>query len=213
MFNIRFRWLWLWLGLALAACSGPVPQLIGSQPKQIGSSGYYVPAPSGSIIYNAYMEMEVADVDAAVQAAAQLARDYGGYLADGRLGAEDGWNTVTLIIPAAYFDPAHNGLLSLGRLIREDISGVPIGGRPGEGVEGAYSKITVYFRLTPGSAWRPSPLPGWNPSRTFERALTWFISIFTFLADVVIWSVVVGGPFVLMGWGARALWRRLRGKG
>jgi hypothetical protein len=212
MFRLRFSWLWLCVGLALAACSGSSPQLIGSQPKQIGSSGYYVPAPSGSIIYNAYMEMEVADVDVAVQAAAQLARNYGGYLADGRLWADDGWNTITVVIPAAYFDPTHNGLLSLGRLIREDISGVPIGGRPGEGMEGAYSKITMQFRLPPGRAWRPLPSPGWNPGRTFERALAWFVSIFTFLADVVIWVVVVGGPFVLMGWGALALWRRLRGK-
>jgi hypothetical protein len=212
MFKSRFSWLWLWVGLALAACSGQAPQLIGSQPKQIGSSGYSVPAPGGSIIYNAYMEMEVGDVDAAVQAAAQLARDYGGYLAEGRLRAEDGWNTITVVIPAVYFDSAHNGLLSLGQLTREDISGVPIGGRPGEGLEGAYSKITLHFRQPPGAVWRPWPAPGWNPSRTFERALAWFISIFTFLIDVIIWIVVVGGPFGLMAWGALALWRRLRGK-
>jgi hypothetical protein len=212
MFKTQFAWLWLWVGLVLAACSAS-PQLIGSQPKQIGSSGYSVPAPNGSIIYNAYMEMEVANVETAVQAAAQLARDYGGYLADGRLRAEDGWNTVTVVIPALYFDSVHNGLLGLGRLNREDISGVPVGGGPGAGVEGAYSQITLHFRASAGSTWHPEPSPGWNPARTFERAWAWFTSIFAFLVDAVIWIVVVVGPFVLMGWGALALVRRLRGKG
>jgi len=125
------------LTVALTACSANSPQLIGSQPKEIGSSGYTSP-PDWPIIYNAYMEMEVADVDATVRAAAQIARDYGGYLVDGQVvdpgnwgRQRDEWNTVTLVIPVQSFDGAHNALLSLGRLFREDISGEPLGGRPG----------------------------------------------------------------------------------
>ncbi len=208
------------LALALTACSADAPQLIGAQPKQIGSSGYTSP-PNWPIIYNAYMEMEVADVDASVRAAAQIARDYGGYLASGQL-VDDGqweagarraeWSTVTLMVPAAQFDGAHNALLSLGRLIREDISGKPLGGAPGEDLGSAYSDITVQFQRTPRPTWQPWPSIGWDPARTFDHAFAWVVSIFTFLADIVIWVVVVGGPFVLMGWGAVALVRRLRGK-
>ena len=36
------------------------------------------------------------------------------------------------------------------------------------------------------------------------------VTVFGFLADIVIWLVVVGSPFVMLGWGARALWRRSR---
>lgn len=224
MFTVRTTGLWLGAVLALAlvltACSANGPQLIGAQPKQIGSSGYTSP-PNWPIIYNVYMEIEVANVDVAVQAAAQLARDYGGYLAGGQL-VDDGrwdagtrnaeWSTVTLVVPAAQFDNAHNALLSLGRLIREDISGKPLGGAPGEDLGSEFSNITVHFQLTPRGTWRPWPSIGWNPARTFEQAFAWFVSIFAFLADIVIWVVVVGGPFVLMGWGAAVLWRRLRGK-
>jgi hypothetical protein len=204
------------LALALTACSANGPQLIGSQPKQIGSSGYTSP-PAWPILYNAYMELEVADVDVAVQAAAQLARDYGGYLSGGQLmnkgrGEAVQWSTITLVSPAAQFDGAHNALLGLGRLIREDISGKPLGGGPGGDLDAAYSNITVRFQTVPRSRPQPWPSIGWNPARTFEQAFAWSVSVFTFLVDIVIWVVVVGGPLVLMGWGAAALWRRLYGK-
>ena len=224
MFTVRSRGLWLGaalaLALTLAACSANGPQLIGAQPKQIGSSGYTSP-PAWPIIYNAYMEMEVADVDASVRVAAQIARDYGGYLASGQ-PVDDGswgagawhaeWATVTLAVSAAQFDGAHNALLGLGRLIREDISGRPLGSAPDEDLSAALSNITVHFQPAPHATWRPWPSIGWNPARTLEQASAWFVSIFTFLADIVIWLVAVGGPFVLMGWGAAALLRRLRGK-
>ena len=214
MLNLRSAWLWLCMTLALAACSAKSPQLIGAQPKQIGSAGYSS-FPTWPIVYNAYMEMEVTDAGATVRAAAQVARDYGGYLADGQVVDEESWgaqkwswNVVDLVIPAPNFDGAHNALLSLGRLVREDISGEPLGGRPDEAVSAGWSRLTVHFREVPGT-WAPVQ-PGWNPGRTLQKAFAWFARIFTFLADVVIWVVVVGGPFVLMGWGAVALWRRLQ---
>jgi hypothetical protein len=208
------------LAVALTACSANSPQLIGSQPKQIGSSGYTSP-PAWPIVYSAYMELEVADVEVAVQAAAQIARDYGGYLTGGQVmdvwrveaGAKNvEWGTLTLEVPAAQFDGAHNALLSLGKLVREDISGKPLGGASADVRGSAFSTITVHFQLAPRSTWRPWPSISWNPARTFAQASDWFVSIFTFLADIVIWIVVVGGPFVLMGWGAAALWRRLHGR-
>jgi len=154
-----------------------------------------------------------------MRAAAELARDYGGYVAGGDLGDDGhrdggargaGWSTLTLAVPAAQFDGAHNAVLSLGKLIREDISGKPLGGATYQDSGSAYSYITIHFWQAARSVGRPSF--GWNPARTFEQAFGWFVSIFTVLADVIIWVVVVGGPFVLMGWGVVALWRRLRGK-
>src|SRR5512136_568988 len=134
MFTLRSAGFRLGAALALVffmtTCGANGPQLICAQPKQIGSSGYTSP-PNWPIVYNAYMEMEVADVEASVRASAQIARDYGGYMAGGQL-VDDGqwgvgarhaeWSTVALVVPAAQFDDAHNALLGLGRLIREDIS-------------------------------------------------------------------------------------------
>ncbi|MBN2550223.1 MAG: hypothetical protein JXB15_13755 [Anaerolineales bacterium] len=51
---------------------------------------------------------------------------------------------------------------------------------------------------------------GWNPGRTLRSALGVFLSIFGFLADIIIWLLVVVGPFVLLGWGGMKLARRLR---
>jgi hypothetical protein len=45
---------------------------------------------------------------------------------------------------------------------------------------------------------------------TFRAAFSVFAALFTYLVDILIWLTVVGGPFVLMGLGLRALVRRWR---
>lgn len=212
MATTRFSLGWvLALGLALAACSGTGPQLIGTYPKDAHSTTY-APPPSGlRVTYTAYMELEVADLDADAKEAAVLAEVNGGYLVSANSWYSDGQKntTLTLAVPAAQFDATHAGLLRLGRLVREDISSdrAHPGGQADEG--GLFSGFTVQLHAARGFQWH-WPAWSWNPAHTAEQAFGVFASIFTGLADLVIWGLVVVGPFGLMAWGAISLVKRAR---
>jgi len=213
----------VWLGLCvfaslLAACGGGAnPQLIGSYPKGPASSPTYPPPPANLlVVHNAYLELEVGSTDAAAQRATQLADDYGGYLVSSQSWYADSrkYTTLTLAVPVAQFETLRQSLLSLGSLVGERVSSdvVSITGH-GADAWNTFSTITVQFRPALPSFSLPSVTgPGWNPARTFEQAFRVFASIFTFLVDIVIWVVVVVGPFALMGLGLRALLRRLRAR-
>jgi hypothetical protein len=198
--------------LALAACSGSsTPQLIGSHPK--GASPTYAPPPANLlVVYSAYLELEVSNVDSAADRATQAAYDHGGYLVSSQswYQGDRKYTTLTLAAPVAQFESAKRALLRLGALVGESTSGELISADSGASEWNTFSNITVQLRPAPGIALPSLPSTGWNPARTFERAFGVFASIFTFLADVVIWVTVIAGPFVLVGWGARALVRRLR---
>jgi uncharacterized protein DUF4349 len=201
------------LPLALAACSGSAtPQLIGSYPK--GASQTYVPPPANLVVvYNAYLELAVSNVDSAADQAIQAAYDRGGYLVSSQTWYQDDrkYTTLTLAIPVAQFESTKKALLRLGALITENTSGELVNAGPGATDWNTFSNVTVQLRSTPAAVELPSlPSLGWNPMRTFEQAFGIFASIFTFLVDIVIWLAVIVGPFVLMGFGARSLLRRLR---
>jgi hypothetical protein len=198
--------------LALAACSGSsTPQLIGSHPK--GASPTYAPPPADLlVVYNAYLELEVSNVDSAADRATQAAYDRGGYLVSSQswYQGERKYTTLSLAVPVAQFESAKKALLRLGALISETTSGELVSAGSGASEWDTFSNITVQLRPAPGVTLPSLPSTGWNPARTFERAFGVFASIFTFLVDVVIWATVVVGPFALMGMGARALARRLK---
>jgi hypothetical protein len=211
MLTSRFSLGWvLAVWLALAACSGG-PRLIGAYPKDTRPTPYASPPANLLMVYNAYMELEVADPGAAAELATRQVCSLGGYLISlDRWAAEGRQNvTLTLAVPVTQFDAAHAGLRGLGRLVREDVAGEwahsDIRGDEGN----AFSTFTVQFRAAP--VFRlPVPASGWNPVRTFEQAWGVFAAIFAFGVDLVIWVVVVGGPFALMAWGAVALLKKIR---
>ncbi len=199
--------------LTLAACSGSAtPQLIGSYPK--GASPTYVPPPANLlVVYNAYLELEVSNVDSAADRAIQAAYDRGGYLVSSQTWYQGDrkYTTLTLAVPVAQFESTKKALLRLGTLITQSTSGQLV--NTGSGATGwnTFSNVTVQLRAAPAALELPSvPSIGWNPMRTFEQAFGVFASIFAFLIDIVIWVAVIVGPFVLMGFGARSLLRRLR---
>jgi len=203
------------LALLLAACSGSAtPQLIGSYPKQEAVSPTYAPPPANLlVVYNAYLELEVRDTDQAARRATQLAYEYGGYLVNSQswFVEERKYTTLTLAVPVARFEAARQALSRLGALVGESISGDVV--RTGYGADewNVYSNITVQLRpAAPSFSLPPLPRFGWSPVQTFQQAFGVFASIFTFLLDILIWIVVVVGPFVLMGLGVRALIRRFR---
>jgi len=101
----------------------------------------------------------------------------------------------------------HSALLQLGRVIAENYATYAhdcLNCQP-------FSHISLYLRSSKPLL-SPLPASGWNPVRTLRAALSVFTGIFSVMADGIIWLVVVGGPFVLMGWGLVALARRLRSR-
>lgn len=212
--HFQFYWLITLLTMGLAACSGAGPQLISTYPKETGSAAYAPPPANLLFVYNAYMELEVAYPDVAAGQASRLVYDYGGYLVSSDAWYSDGrkCTTLTLAVPVARFDSVHNALLNLGRLTREEVSGDRVSASPGADGWNTFSNITLQLKPASGGAHISPPFLSWNPIHTFEQASGAFTSIFTFLVDIVIWLVVVIGPFVLMGWGAVALVKRARRK-
>jgi hypothetical protein len=49
---------------------------------------------------------------------------------------------------------------------------------------------------------------GWDPRVTFAKAYRVFLSIFGFIMDILIWLLVVAGPFLLVAWIVWWLFRR-----
>jgi hypothetical protein len=198
--------------LVLVGCSGGrTPQMIASYPKELVPLNEYpsYSPPAAQIVYDASMVMQVPDPAQAADQAARLAYDYGGYLSSSQGWYEGNRQSVTVIlsIPASNFDWVHNKLLELGRLMSEDISGRLTEYTP-EGFT-AYSQITIKFEPKHGIG-LVFPSHRWNPGRTLANALGVFISIFGFIVNVVIWIVVVVGPFVAIGWGIARLIKRYK---
>lgn len=166
------------------------------------------------IVYTGYMELQVQDVDEAVEHAARLAESYGGYFSSSQSWHVDNRKvtTIELAVPTRSFDSLRGALLELGVLLNETVSSLPSDPSPSD--PNPYSSISVHFR--PGEVLRlPDPPParsdtGWSPARTFQRAFSVFLTIFGFIADVLIWVVVVAGPFLLVAAVAWLVLRRLR---
>ncbi len=198
---------------ALAACSGSAtPQLIGAHPKG-GQPTSIPPRTTWVAVSNAYLNLEVADPDAAARQATQEAYDLGGYPVSSQAWYQAGRRhiTLTLAVPAAQFEAARNALLGLGRLLSESGSSDWVAGGNGLNEWNTFSHISVQFQPAYAPARLPSwPSFGWNPVRTFQSAFGVFASIFSFLVDGAIWITVVLGPFVLIALGLRALLRRTR---
>lgn len=196
--------------LGLAGCApGSTPQLIGTYPR----SGLAAPPADLRIVYSSALTLEVWDVDAAAERAVTLASDYGGYLVESRAWQLEGRQqaTLSLAVPAPNFDELRQALLDLGTLIEETVSSQPKPIYPEDW--STFTQITLSLRSAAPALKLPDwPGNGWNPARTFGQAFAVTAAIFAFVADILIWALVVVGPFVLVGLGLRALWRRSGGK-
>lgn len=190
---------------SLAACSGSVPKQIAASPKDNPIAQY----PSQiTIIYRAYLELKVSDVDRAAERATRLGYDYGGYLASSQSWYVDGRKvtTVELAVPTPNLEGLRIALRGLGDLVNESISGETT---TGSGYPQHFSTITVQFR--PGGINLPPIDTGrWNPLNTIQSAFQVFLTIFGFIADILIWVLIVGGPFFLIYLGIRVALRRMR---
>jgi len=195
--------------LSLAACSGASdPQLIAAYPSNANPKDQ--PASAEQFVYDAFMELEVWNPEAAAERAEERAYDCGGYLVSAQSWTQAGQKHIQLVlaVPAPNYEALHQAIQDLGALQSEHVSGQWVSSRYGSDWS-VYSEITVTFH--PKSSSRPViAASGWNPVRTLERAWRVFVTVFSFLVDVLIWVTVLVGPFILMGLGLRVIIRKLR---
>jgi len=192
------------LVVLLTACSNAgAPEQIAAYSMEKPIAVYPQP-PESTLIYNATLDIEVSDVERAAERAKQIAFEAGGYLISAQSWYRDGekHSTMVLAVPVYRFDSVRDELMRLGKLSGEWISSELTS--PGSSTSQQYSQITVYFH--PRESRLPSiSLPNIHPLYTIEKAFGVFISIFGFLLDILIWIIIVAGPFILIGLGIRRL--------
>jgi hypothetical protein len=215
----RFAVVFSTLGLLvmLAACSGSAtPHLIGAyRPAAAPPIATFVPPPGQSlVVYDGFIALQVTDVPASAEDAADLAYGLGGYLAGQQTWFDGGDQhiTLTLAVPSPQFDSLRAAVLDLGRLQDERLSGGPVTLPPGANAWNVFAHLTVHLSPPARPHWRLPALPdlGWSPARTFASAFAVFSALFTFVLDLLIWLSVVVGPFILLGLGLRWLVRQSR---
>jgi len=186
-----------WIIFILAGCSVPAQTVqiaayrqstpIARYPSQIAKQ------------YHASMEIRVANLEYALQEAYRLTSLYGGFVNHSFNWSAPGYQNITLevFVPSEYFEALRQSFLGLGILIRESApveqllpAPIPPGPR--------YTQITLLLQAKQ-PAWLSIKTPGWNPAETFQRAFGVFMAIFGFIVDLLIWVVVVAGPFLLIG--------------
>jgi hypothetical protein len=198
------------IGGLLASCSpeAPTPQQIAAYPQSSGRDWYLPPAhEGGGLVYEAYLALDVRDPEAAAAEAERMAQDFGGYLINSYASYSQGTPTITLElrVPSHMFDAARQSFRSLGTLVRETVSGE---WNNDYADWERYGQFTLFFRQQTYPLSLPEPLD-WNPGRTLQRALGLSVRLMSILIDLLIWVVVILGPFALVGWTVLWITRRL----
>jgi hypothetical protein len=191
--------------LAAACARTESPRLIAALPS--GGEGQSYPVPPIEVVHDAYLEIEVFNPSAAAEKTAELVVKHGGYMLSSQTTH---WEsaaqvTVVLAVPAYNFESLRGALGRLGNVRHERLYA---GWR--DGGWDVYSEVTVDFQ--PAGPRLPNLSSGWSPGRTFRQAFDVFLTVFGFLADILIWALVVVGPFILLAWIARRVWRWRRSR-
>lgn len=200
----RFILLITALTLLATGCAG-APHQIATYPQENTVAVY----PSqGGYVYNASLEMEVRHPDSTAERAIQLTQDYGGYLSDSQSWWVDGEEQVSLelMVPAINFEALYAEIQRLGDVTSEHVYARWDGSGDGWSV---YSQINLILHGKP-TRWPSIYMGNFHPLDTLRQAWSVSMTIFGFLFDVLIWVVVVLGPFVLIGLGARKLYLKIR---
>jgi hypothetical protein len=201
-------------GAALAACSsGVTPTLIASYPKVIAT---YAPPRDVFVVYTSDLDLEVGSVDSAARRAAEIAGNFGGYLTEASLWSSGGrpQATVTLAIPVGFYEDARKAVSALGTPTGERLTGSLTVAYGDAARWNTFAHLTLHLSETaprlPTTSW---PTIGWSPAQTLGQAIGFSAALFTVLLNIVIWVVVVLGPFVLLGLGVRWVVRQVRKQG
>lgn len=197
--------------LLLGACSPPGDgaQLVAAFPRggydsAAGEACAQTGFPGDSC--HAYLAISTSDPARLAGQAEDLAERYDGYRVDvqqWRDPAGTGY-TLVLAVPSGNFDALVRSLRRLGRLERQTVWSEWSDAYPGD-----WSRIVLDLQPRPRLS-LPLPEIHWNPLETLMSALRVSFTILSVLVDLLIWVLVVAGPFVLIGLGLRFLARRLR---
>lgn len=200
----------------LSACAGSAsPKLIASQKADQPIATFpLADSPPTTVIYTTTIDLEVAKVDKANRRVMEITYQQGGYVSESQSWHQDDEEHIMLelVVPAYRFETVRSELLSLGTVKNERLFGKLA--EPGNYPRQDYTHIIVFLHPKIYGEFLPDLLD-WRPLRTLTQAWEVFLGIFGFLLDVVIWLVVVVGPFALIAWGIRRLirqWRRAAGK-
>ena len=208
MFYKRILLALIFLGVLLVTgCAGAFsPLQIAAHPRPTPIAVY---PPYPDVVYRSVIELVVSDVDYSAERAAQLAYDHGGYLSSSTAWYSNGQKFITaeLTVPGYNFESLRLVLIALGRLDGEKTIGQGLDSIYHDGYTN-YASITLQLKPA-GFSLPPVASSGWNPLRTLRRAFDVFLSIFGFIVDILIWIVVVAGPFILLGLAGWWLFRRL----
>jgi hypothetical protein len=204
--NTFFRSFLAVISITLGACSASgSPQRIASYPK--GQTGFPVSFVYDETIYNAYIVLNVTDTHWATDQAYGLAYRYGGYLVSSQSWEQEGdqYSILVMAVPPSQFAALYDDLASLGSVVEKRISSDY--SSPAQANHAVYTQVVVKIRSRAHPFIPVLPL-GWNPGYTLHQAFEVFLYIFGFLMDILIWLVVVAGPFVLIAWGVRWVLQR-----
>ena len=210
------------LVLTLAACQAreeTTPIQIASYPSggQTQNPQMYAPPrdipPTSILVYDAQLALAVWDVEDAFERSLETTADYGGYVSTSNTWYANGevYAALTFSVPAGNYDRALAAFKRLGKVTSEQISGKLYTAYAGQTGWSYTSYITL--NLSPRYEtvqWPSVDVSDTHPMRTFASAFGVLVGILGFLLDVAIWLLVVVGPFVGVGWGVKALWRRNR---
>lgn len=203
MSHVRLYILIVACAVILAACSGGTrsePEMIASFPSSNVNNPQPVnPPPPEQFVFDAFLELNVSNIRDASGQAIDLVYQYGGTLV-----SIISWKTgniahtkLVLAIPMTYFDKTFNALSELGTVVNQQMNGGWVSSGSGE-YWNATSEITL--ELNERASIRSWQIGSWSPLRTLSHAWDVFVTIFGFLADVIIWLVVVLGPFLAIGY-------------
>lgn len=195
----------LLLASLITSCnSAEDAEMIGSFPGQTADHGELDSLPIDSIIvYHAQIELRVGSISTSVDDIMDLARKFGGYTTYVYTWYQDTEEHATVIVsvPSFNYDSLYTRILRLGDLQEEIIIGELSSSAYRDRSQLEMSSITVH--LTEKGFFNSTRSNGWRPLTTFSNAAEVAGVIFRFLFDVLIWVVVIAGPFVLIGWGIR----------
>jgi hypothetical protein len=202
------------IALGLPACSSSsAPRLIAAYPIE-GQSGVAQPGAPSNIVYiqHATIDLEVTYVERAAEKAQEMVYQFNGYPVSSQTWWEDNQPHIILVlaVPASNFEHLYRALLRLGDAEHAQVSGSWEQSRSQSWM--TFSEISLHlFSQRPGWQWPELP-GGWRPLQTLEDAIHVSLTIFGFIVDVLIWMIVVLGPFFLLGYAGRTLYRRWSSK-
>lgn len=234
MFHRRlFHWMIAFLcgsTLALAACSKEqgltdVAPVMAAEALQLGDC--VAPPRNLKLIPPAEMYLDIFDTHETALYVNQLTHDHGGYCIVSNTSYQGNYKyaTLTLTMPLTRFGDMQEAMQGLGQLSIQHIPNeLQRTIQPTRDWD-TFVNVTLHLRPTltaPISNVEPQPQPTAiaepapavsvePPSRafqTFESAFGVTAKIFGFLLDVIIWLVVVPGPFVVIGLVGRWLYNR-----